>query len=237
MNQPPCRRSASDEKRSGRLRAQRHCLRVIDDFRAYVGSLGEAAGLVGWSGGANGALAMAARSEAVRAVATYDPVVNGIMDEQERAALGGAVARAPAGLGGRAGCGHARVRRLPVQRRGRREVRGCRHLRGPRALRRPHGRVLPAVRRARGRDSGRPVRAGCDPGARAGDAWDGHRTVPEGERAARGRERAGGTDTGDSRRGARGAVDASRGGRRGAGRVLRSGASAGATPPAGVPWS
>lgn len=68
--------------------------RVIDDFLAYVGSLGEAAGLVGWSGGANWALAMAARSDAVRALAAYEPVANGIMDEQERVALGGAVARA-----------------------------------------------------------------------------------------------------------------------------------------------
>lgn len=68
--------------------------RVIDDFRAYVGSLGEPAGLVGWSGGANWALAVAARSDAVRAVAAYEPVANGIMDERERAALGGAVARA-----------------------------------------------------------------------------------------------------------------------------------------------
>jgi pimeloyl-ACP methyl ester carboxylesterase len=68
--------------------------RVIDDFLAYVDSIGQPTGLVGWSGGAMWALAMAARSDAVEAVASCEPVANSLMDEQEKAALGQAVARA-----------------------------------------------------------------------------------------------------------------------------------------------
>jgi pimeloyl-ACP methyl ester carboxylesterase len=68
--------------------------RVVDDMLAYVGSIGEPTGLVGWSGGAMWALAMAAQSDAVGAVAACEPVANSLMDEHERAALGGAVARA-----------------------------------------------------------------------------------------------------------------------------------------------
>jgi len=68
--------------------------RQVDDFLAYVDSIGEPAGLVGWSGGANLALAVAAQSDAVDAVAPVEPVANSLMDEQEQAALGGAVARA-----------------------------------------------------------------------------------------------------------------------------------------------
>lgn len=36
--------------------------RVVDDYLAYVDSIGEPTGLVGWSGGAMCALAMAAQS-------------------------------------------------------------------------------------------------------------------------------------------------------------------------------
>jgi pimeloyl-ACP methyl ester carboxylesterase len=68
--------------------------RVVDDMLAYVDSIGEPTGLVGWSGGAMWALAMAAQSDAVDAVAPVDPVANSLMDEQEQAALGEAVARA-----------------------------------------------------------------------------------------------------------------------------------------------
>ncbi|HSK53798.1 MAG TPA: alpha/beta fold hydrolase [Jiangellales bacterium] len=68
--------------------------RLIDDFLAYVDSIGEPTGLVGWSGGANWALAMAAQSDTVDAVATFEPVANGLMNDQEQAALGEAVARA-----------------------------------------------------------------------------------------------------------------------------------------------
>src|ERR671918_2542749 len=67
--------------------------RVVDDMLAYVDSIGEPTGLVGWSGGAMWALAMAAQSDAVDAVAACEPVANSLMDEQERAALGEAVAR------------------------------------------------------------------------------------------------------------------------------------------------
>lgn len=68
--------------------------RLIDDFVAYLDSIGEPTGLVGWSGGAMWALAIAAQSEAVNAVACCEPVANSLMDEQEQAALGQAVARA-----------------------------------------------------------------------------------------------------------------------------------------------
>lgn len=68
--------------------------RVVDDYLAYVDSIGEPTGLVGWSGGAMCALAMAAQSDAVDAVAPCEPVANSLMDEQEQAALGEAVARA-----------------------------------------------------------------------------------------------------------------------------------------------
>ncbi len=68
--------------------------RLIDDFLAYVDSIGQPTGLVGWSAGANWALAVAAQSDAVEAVAPLEPVANSLMDEQEQAALGEAVARA-----------------------------------------------------------------------------------------------------------------------------------------------
>ena len=68
--------------------------RIIDDHLTYVDSLGEPTGLAGWSGGAMWALAMAARSVMVTAVAACEPVANSLMDEHERADLGEAVARA-----------------------------------------------------------------------------------------------------------------------------------------------
>ena len=67
--------------------------RLVDDVLAYVDSIGEPTGLVGWSVGANLALAVAAQSDAVAAVAPFEPVMPSLMDEQEQAALGGAVAR------------------------------------------------------------------------------------------------------------------------------------------------
>ena len=66
--------------------------RLVDDVLAYVDSIGEPTGLVGWSGGAGLALAVAARSDAVDAVAPVEPLVEGLMDEREQAALGAAVA-------------------------------------------------------------------------------------------------------------------------------------------------
>jgi pimeloyl-ACP methyl ester carboxylesterase len=66
--------------------------RLIDDLVAYVDSIGEATGLVGWSAGGM-ALAVAARSATVNAMAAVEPTIFLLMDDQERAALGGAVAR------------------------------------------------------------------------------------------------------------------------------------------------
>ena len=44
--------------------------RMVDDFIAYLDSLGQAAGVVGWSAGADLALVAAAQSHAVNAVAS-----------------------------------------------------------------------------------------------------------------------------------------------------------------------
>lgn len=66
--------------------------RQTEDAIEYIDSVGQPAGLVGWSGGANFALAAAARSEAVNAVVAIEPVANSRMDEEELAALGNAVA-------------------------------------------------------------------------------------------------------------------------------------------------
>jgi len=68
--------------------------RQADDILAYVDSIGESTGLVGWSGGANLALGAAgAQPDAVAALVAIEPVANTLMDEQERGALGDAVAR------------------------------------------------------------------------------------------------------------------------------------------------
>jgi pimeloyl-ACP methyl ester carboxylesterase len=67
--------------------------RHVDDVLAYVDSIGEPTGLVGWSYGAGLALAAAGQSDAVDAVAPFEPVMGSVMDEQVQAALGGAVAR------------------------------------------------------------------------------------------------------------------------------------------------
>ena len=67
--------------------------RMVDDFLAYVDSIGEPTGLVGWSGGGTWALGAAAQSDAVAAVAPFEPGMLSLMDEQEQAALGAAVAR------------------------------------------------------------------------------------------------------------------------------------------------
>jgi pimeloyl-ACP methyl ester carboxylesterase len=67
--------------------------RQADDILTYLDSIGEPTGLVGWSGGANLALAVAAQSDAVHAVAPFEPVILSVMDEQVQAALGDALAR------------------------------------------------------------------------------------------------------------------------------------------------
>lgn len=66
--------------------------RLVEDLVHYVDSLGQGTGLVGWSAGGM-VLAVAAQSEAVNAVAAVEPTMFSLMDDQERAALGGAVAR------------------------------------------------------------------------------------------------------------------------------------------------
>lgn len=66
--------------------------RIGTDYAAYVESLGEPTGLVGWSAGAGHALAVSSRSDAVRATASYEPVVSMLMDEEERADLMSALA-------------------------------------------------------------------------------------------------------------------------------------------------
>jgi pimeloyl-ACP methyl ester carboxylesterase len=67
--------------------------RQVDDILAYVESIGEPTGLVGWSGGATHALGVAAQSDAVVAVAPFEPGILSLLDEQEQAELGAAVAR------------------------------------------------------------------------------------------------------------------------------------------------
>ena len=68
--------------------------RRVDDVLAYVDSIGEPTGLVGWSGGGYLAVAVAAaQSDAVTAVAPFEPGMLGMMDEQEQAAVGDTVAR------------------------------------------------------------------------------------------------------------------------------------------------
>ncbi len=68
--------------------------RQVDDFLAYLGSIGEPTGLVGWSGGAWPVLAAAARSGEVAAVATIEPEHIGLGGAYEQAEFGAAVERA-----------------------------------------------------------------------------------------------------------------------------------------------
>lgn len=67
--------------------------RRIDDVLTYVDSIGEAPGLVGWSAGAYLALAATVECEAISSVAVVEPVMGSAMDDQDRAALGGTLAR------------------------------------------------------------------------------------------------------------------------------------------------
>jgi pimeloyl-ACP methyl ester carboxylesterase len=68
--------------------------RIIEDHRTYVESLGQPAGLVGWSGGGAWALAVAAQSEAVAAVAPFEPGMLSLADESVHAVIGSSVGRA-----------------------------------------------------------------------------------------------------------------------------------------------
>ena len=65
--------------------------RIVDDFLTYVDSIGEPTGLVGWS--ASFTLAAAAQSDAVDAVAHFEPAMLSQADDQDQAIIGGAVAR------------------------------------------------------------------------------------------------------------------------------------------------
>jgi pimeloyl-ACP methyl ester carboxylesterase len=67
--------------------------RMVADVLAYVDSIGEPTGLVGWSGGAALALGAAAQSGAVTAVAPFEPGMLSLADEQEQAVIGNAVTR------------------------------------------------------------------------------------------------------------------------------------------------
>jgi len=68
--------------------------RLVDDVLAYVDSIRQPTGLVGWSGGGGLALVAAgAQSDAVDAVALVEPVMPRLMDEHELAAFGVAGAR------------------------------------------------------------------------------------------------------------------------------------------------
>ncbi len=67
--------------------------RVVNDLVAYVDSLEQPTGLVGYSGGANVVLPAAAQSDAVHAVAAFEPGIPSQIDEQLQAVAGEAVAR------------------------------------------------------------------------------------------------------------------------------------------------
>ncbi len=57
--------------------------RRIQDVTAFVESIGEPAGLLGWSQGGRMALGAAARTDAVSALVTYEPAVLDVMSEDE----------------------------------------------------------------------------------------------------------------------------------------------------------
>lgn len=67
--------------------------RYVEDVSAFVESIGEPVGLAGASGGAMFALAAAARSTAVAAVAACDPLAFEVLDEEDEARLNDAVER------------------------------------------------------------------------------------------------------------------------------------------------
>jgi len=67
--------------------------RLVDDVLAYIDSIREPSGLVGWSLGAGLALGAAARSDAVAAVAAFEHGVMTLTDEQEQAVFGATLAR------------------------------------------------------------------------------------------------------------------------------------------------
>ena len=85
--------------------------RQVDDILTYVDSIGEPTGLVGWSGGANLALAVAAQSDAVHAVAPFEP---GDPEPDGRAGQAVSATPRPHGRAGRRGQLTAAVRAFLV---------------------------------------------------------------------------------------------------------------------------
>ena len=67
--------------------------RRVADIVDFVASVGKPTGLVGWSGGANPALAAAGQSDSVDAVALYEPTMGSVMNDEERKTFSGAVVR------------------------------------------------------------------------------------------------------------------------------------------------
>ena len=67
--------------------------RIIEDCLTYVESLGQPVGLVGWSGGGAWALAVAAQSDAVAAVAPFEPGMLSLADESVQATIGSSIGR------------------------------------------------------------------------------------------------------------------------------------------------
>lgn len=67
--------------------------RLVEDLLAYVDSIGEPIGLVGWAGGAGWALSVAAESDAVDAVVPIEPLMSSLLDEQARMMLGDTLVR------------------------------------------------------------------------------------------------------------------------------------------------
>ena len=66
--------------------------RLAQDVLEYVDSIGEPTGLVGDSLGANLALLVAAHCEAVDAIVGFEPAMMNLLDEQEEAVVGQAIA-------------------------------------------------------------------------------------------------------------------------------------------------
>jgi len=66
--------------------------RRAEDILTYIDSIEQPTGLVGWSGGANSALAVAAQSDAVDTVALSEPGILSLMDGAQKAVVGAAVA-------------------------------------------------------------------------------------------------------------------------------------------------
>lgn len=65
--------------------------RLVEDVVTYAQSIGEPTGLVGWSLGANLAIMAASQSDAMHAIAPFEPPMMCLMDEQEHAVMAGAV--------------------------------------------------------------------------------------------------------------------------------------------------